>query len=238
MASAGERANGNRTSWISMLNSMWTAYHWKWLKTVTQQMKRQRVFFLQVVTSWRIQSWRLKSSHHYSWVVLNNSIKFQTHLDIVCVPTDDTTDTSGIRQEPSFSKRVTEECGVWITHQRMFLPGRKVQRSVIQTFHEVPQTRYINLVLNTLEETQYKNILSLHPYNFLTRQKLYINSFQPFSEDWGLTAATGTNISTKSPARECLMSLSFTSKKYWAHSLKRESTRPINQTAHTQNTRS
>lgn len=29
-----------------------------------------------------------------------------------------------------------------------------------------------------------------------------------------LTAATGTRISTKSPARECLMSLSFTSKKY------------------------
>lgn len=35
-----------------------------------------------------------------------------------------------------------------------------------------------------------------------------------------LTAATGTSISTKSPARECLMSLSFTSKKYWAHSYK------------------
>lgn len=33
-----------------------------------------------------------------------------------------------------------------------------------------------------------------------------------------LTAATGTRISTKSPANECLMSLSFTSKKYCAHS--------------------
>lgn len=40
---------------------------------------------------------------------------------------------------------------------------------------------------------------------------------------WGvrlnaLTAATGTSISTKSPANECLMSLSFTSRKYCAHS--------------------
>lgn len=33
-----------------------------------------------------------------------------------------------------------------------------------------------------------------------------------------LTAATGTSISTKSPANECLMSLSFTSRKYCAHS--------------------
>lgn len=37
-----------------------------------------------------------------------------------------------------------------------------------------------------------------------------------------LTAATGTSISTKSPAKECLMSLSLTSKKYWAHSYKPE----------------
>lgn len=33
-----------------------------------------------------------------------------------------------------------------------------------------------------------------------------------------LTAATGTRISTNSPARACFISLSLTSKKYWAHS--------------------
>lgn len=33
-----------------------------------------------------------------------------------------------------------------------------------------------------------------------------------------LTAATGMRISTNNPARACFMSLSFTSRKYWAHS--------------------
>lgn len=42
---------------------------------------------------------------------------------------------------------------------------------------------------------------------------------------WGklLTAATGTRISTKRPAKACLMSLSLTSRKYWAHSCKKTS---------------
>lgn len=35
-----------------------------------------------------------------------------------------------------------------------------------------------------------------------------------------LTAATGIRISTNKPASACFISLSFTSKKYWAHSLK------------------
>lgn len=45
----------------------------------------------------------------------------------------------------------------------------------------------------------------------------YMQMAITLNED-ALTAATGTRISTKSPANECLMSLSFTSKKYCAHS--------------------
>ena len=36
----------------------------------------------------------------------------------------------------------------------------------------------------------------------------------------GLTAATGIRISTNKPASACFISLSFTSKKYWAHSFR------------------
>lgn len=67
----------------------------------------------------------------------------------------------------------------------------------------------------------------------LRHQTYHINGEQSFQSGpvlmstpflfWGvrlnaLTAATGTSISTKSPANECLMSLSFTSRKYCAHS--------------------
>ena len=75
-----------------------------------------------------------------------------------------------------------------------------VQRLRIQLFHKVLQTGHVDLVFHCLKRGRTaKTVL------------LLILSFS-------LTAATGTRISTNSPATECLTSLSLTSRKNCAHS--------------------
>lgn len=100
----------------------------------------------------------------------------------------------------------------FLTNQRVFLPGGQVQGRVVQTVHEISQAGYVYLVLHHLEQQHVQSRV----------KPLFV--FQEIIEEGNkLTAATGTRISTKSPAKACLMSLSLTSRKYWAHSWPKES---------------
>lgn len=114
-------------------------------------------------------------------------------------------------------KNITGQTVRQEAHQRVLLSGGQVQGGVVQAVHKVPQARHVHLVLHGLCGTRH------HTH---TARWGCVPPFQTSAArnthwcKW-LTAATGTRISTKRPAKACLMSLSLTSRKYWAHSCKK-----------------
>lgn len=129
-----------------------------------------------------------------------------------------------------------------LTNQRVLLSGGQVQGCVVQAVHKVPQAGHVHLVLHRLGQDQSGgfNTEAIEKPQMLNKmhnclEKNYSDSHDKANsrllclidcvthvEEETLTAATGSRISTKRPARACLMSLSLTSRKYWAHSWKHE----------------
>lgn len=112
------------------------------------------------------------------------------------------------------------------TDQRMFLSCWQFKSGIIQALHKVPQTWNVHLVFDSLrlKYTEWTRQRERESNDFQICKEctctLITNKFLRISVKWknSLTAATGTRISTKRPAKACLMSLSFTSRKYCAHS--------------------
>lgn len=123
------------------------------------------------------------------------------------------------------SDRANNQCQFvfWrITNQRVLLPGGQVQGCVVQAVHEVPQAGNVHLVLHGLGQTSHTSGACFSfKSNIVSCMKHILEENKP-------TAATGTKISTKSPAKACLMSLSLTSRKYWAHSCRKEKSEGCN----------
>lgn len=100
-------------------------------------------------------------------------------------------------------------------YQRVLLSGTKVKCCLVQHLHKVLQTWHIDFIFHCLRMS--KLLLQISKcQNYIHNFSIECKAEQDVEEI--LTAATGIRISTKRPARACFISLSLTSKKYWAHS--------------------
>lgn len=103
-------------------------------------------------------------------------------------------------------------------HQRVLLSGGQVQGGVVQAVHKVPQARHVHLILHGLRNGSTRRNTGLFRRHLISYIYLWYSVIYSTNSEGKPTAATGTRISTKRPAKACLMSLSLTSRKYWAHS--------------------